>query len=130
VPSAPGHGRPPGELVLVACDDPAALASAAAALEAGLGTWTITASDGDGALRWLRSVLPAVVLLDLRRRGSEAREVCRRIKACPATAGVPVVVAGRADRCPADGLLPRPYGPRDLLRRVGAWIGPGPGPGR
>jgi DNA-binding response OmpR family regulator len=50
------------------------------------------AGDGEEALRQVEAVKPAIVLLDLIMPKLQGFEVLRRLKAAPATAGIPVVV--------------------------------------
>src|SRR5207302_247100 len=49
------------------------------------------ASNGDEALKLVRSFKPDIVLLDVMMPKLDGREVCRRIKGDPVTADIPVV---------------------------------------
>lgn len=53
---------------------------------------TLRASNGEEALAWIRARIPDLVLLDLMLPDVQGTELCRRIKAEPRTAGVPVVI--------------------------------------
>ncbi len=101
---------------------------------------------GDGArgLAALRKRPFDVVLLDLMLPGVDGLEVCRRIRAVPELAAVPVIMLTArgedVDRIVglelgADDYLPKPFNPRELLARIRAVrrrsAGPGPaGPAR
>eukprot|EP01032_Pedospumella_encystans_P000317 gene317-356_t len=50
-----------------------------------------TARSGDEAVAVCAATRPDVVLLDVRMPGIDGFEVCRRLKASPATAHVPVI---------------------------------------
>ena len=105
------------------------------------------AGDGERGLAALRQRRFDVVLLDLMLPGLDGLEVCRRIRAAPDLAGLPVVMlTARGDEVDrivglelgADDYLPKPFNPRELLARIRAVLrravfpgGPGPsGPGR
>jgi len=49
------------------------------------------ASDGPSALRMVKQGAPELVLLDIRMEGMDGYEVCRHLKADPATADIPVI---------------------------------------
>jgi putative two-component system response regulator len=56
------------------------------------GYQALTASDGASALQSVRHELPDLVLLDVNMPGLDGIEVCRRLKADPATRLIPVVL--------------------------------------
>lgn len=76
--------------VLVVDDVPESLAFLCEALD-GAGFTVLVATDGEQALERLARVEPDVVLLDACMPGMDGFEVCRRIKASPATTNLPVV---------------------------------------
>ena len=87
----------------------------------------LTASDGPTALAIAASELPDIVLLDVMMPGMDGFDVCRRLKADPATRHVPVVLVtaldGRADRVAgleagADDFLTKPIDDVMLFARV------------
>ncbi|MBF0539209.1 MAG: sigma 54-interacting transcriptional regulator [Nitrospirae bacterium] len=49
------------------------------------------ATDGVGALEVMSSVRPDIILLDIMMPGMDGYEVCRRLKAAPVTADIPVI---------------------------------------
>ncbi|WP_433933502.1 response regulator [Sorangium cellulosum] len=77
-------------LVLLVDDDPASLKLLSEAL-AGQPLTLAVAVDGEMALRQIRREAPDLVLLDAMMPGMDGFEVCRRLKADPATRDVPVL---------------------------------------
>ncbi|MGH2830322.1 MAG: response regulator [Actinomycetota bacterium] len=87
----------------------------------------LEAADGDEALARVRSILPDLVLLDVTMPGTNGFDVCRTLKADPATKGVVVVMLtalaedshrGKAEEAGADGYLVKPFSPLELMRTV------------
>ena len=85
------------------------------------------ASDGEQALEKVRAFDPDLVLLDVMMPKVDGREVCRRIKADPTTAHVPVIfLSARAqDMDVSSGLelgasayITKPFDPVELLDTV------------
>lgn len=83
-----------------------------------------TASDGDQALANVADAEPDLVVCDVSMPGTDGLEVCRRLKADPDTADLPVVLltarggtqdreAGVAAGC--DAYLTKPFSPLQLL---------------
>jgi phosphate regulon transcriptional regulator PhoB len=88
-----------------------------------------TASDGIDALAEVRSSHPDLVVLDLMLPGLGGLEVCRRLRAEPATASLPVIMltakADEVDRVVglelgADDYVVKPFSPKELVARVRA----------
>lgn len=77
-------------VVLVVDDAPTSLELLCDALE-GAGYTVLVATDGEGALERLDLVVPDAILLDAMMPGLSGFETCRRIKANPALAHVPVL---------------------------------------
>jgi DNA-binding response OmpR family regulator len=87
------------------------------------------AGDGERGLAALRAGRFDVLLLDLMLPGVDGLEICRRLRADPGLAGVPVVMlTARGDEVDrivglelgADDYLPKPFNPRELLARIRA----------
>jgi putative two-component system response regulator len=87
----------------------------------------VSASDGAAALDAVHEHMPDVILLDVTMPKMDGLEVCRRLKADPATRLTPVVlVTGQADlsdrirgiEAGADEFLSKPVHPHELRARV------------
>ncbi len=87
------------------------------------------AGDGERGLAALRTRRFDVVLLDVMLPGADGLEICRRIRAAPELAGIPVVMLTAkgedVDRIVglelgADDYLAKPFNPRELLARIRA----------
>jgi phosphate regulon transcriptional regulator PhoB len=88
-----------------------------------------TASDGPLALKEVRARPPDLVLLDLMLPGLSGLEVCRRLRAEPASAAVPIIIltakADEVDRVlglelGADDYVVKPFSPKELVARARA----------
>jgi len=115
-------------LVVLVDDDRASLDLLAAYLD-GSGTRVLRARDGVEALEQIRKVPPVAVVLDIKLPRLDGWQVLAELKADPATAAIPVVIASVVDDRPrglalgADEYLLKPIRRDELvdaLRRVGA----------
>jgi DNA-binding response OmpR family regulator len=86
-------------------------------------------ADGERGLAALRRGGFEVVLLDVMLPGMDGFEVCRRMRAAPGLAAMPVIMlTARGDdvdrivglELGADDYLPKPFNPRELLARIRA----------
>jgi two-component system phosphate regulon response regulator PhoB len=88
-----------------------------------------TAATGTAALREVRARTPDLLVLDLMLPELGGLEVCRRLRADPATAAVPIIMltakADEVDRVVglemgADDYVAKPFSPKELVARVRA----------
>ncbi len=124
----PGFPSPPEVTVLCVDDEPAVLEALGDALRF-KGYRVVFASDGRGALEALARERPQLILLDIRMPGPDGYAVCRRVKADPATRGIPVILltgvsdealTRRAFMAGADLALQKPVETAVVLRTVEA----------
>ena len=98
------------------------------------------AADGERGLQVVGEEQPVLVLLDLGLPGSlDGLEVCRRLRAAPRTAALPVIVLTARDdeidrvvglELGADDYVTKPFSPRELVARVKAVLRRTAGPTR
>ncbi|MGH7299255.1 MAG: response regulator [Candidatus Rokuibacteriota bacterium] len=88
-----------------------------------------TAATGGEALQEVKAHAPDLVVLDLMLPGMDGLEVCRRLRADPVTAALPIIMltakADEVDRVVglelgADDYLVKPFSPKELVARVRA----------
>ena len=88
-----------------------------------------TAANGPDAVREAKAHRPDLIVLDLMLPGLDGLEVCRRLRADPETAGVPIIMltakADEVDRVVglelgADDYVAKPFSPRELVARARA----------
>lgn len=88
-----------------------------------------TAATGTAALAEVRASPPDLVVLDLMLPDLDGREVCRRLRADPTTATLPLIMlTARADEVDrvvglelgADDYVTKPFSPKELVARVRA----------
>ena len=88
-----------------------------------------TAGSGAEALARVRAAAPDLVVLDLMLPEMTGLEVCRRLRADPTTAGVPIIMltakTDEVDRIVglemgADDYVAKPFSPKELVARVRA----------
>lgn len=87
----------------------------------------VTARDGAAALQKARDEVPSLIILDLMLPQMDGTEVCRRLKADPKTAHIPIIMltakAEEVDRVVglelgADDYVTKPFSPREVALRV------------
>jgi DNA-binding response OmpR family regulator len=99
------------------------------ALERGGHTQVDIAASGDAALRAVQAAAPDLLILDLSLPGVDGIDVCRALRAQPATATLPIIIltarSGELDRVAgldlgADDYVTKPFSLRELTARVRA----------
>lgn len=113
--------------VVLAVDDTPGNLVVLEALLAPLGYEVLTASSGAEGLRLVADRTPDVMLLDVMMPNMDGLEVCRRMKADPATALVPIVLVTSLDardyrlsglQAGADEFLSKPLDESELIVRL------------
>jgi signal transduction histidine kinase len=113
-------------VVLIVDDDPTAREALIAMLE-GKDYDLQVAKDGIQALQMLKTLQPDLILLDVMMPGMDGYEVCRRIRATPELAEVPILLLTALDdrdsrvrgiESGADDFLSKPADRRELAARV------------
>ncbi len=88
-------------------------------------------SSGADAVGHVRRTSPDLILLDVMLPGQSGADICRALRADPATAAIPVImVTARGDEIDrvaglelgADDDLTKPFSPQELVARVGALL--------
>ena len=112
--------------ILVADDEVDVLNLVSANLKAA-GFSVLKAETGSSALEQARHSLPALLILDLMLPGISGLDVCKALRADPATRGIPIIMltakAEEVDRIVglelgADDYITKPFSPRELVLRV------------
>ncbi|MEE8519710.1 MAG: response regulator [Gemmatimonadota bacterium] len=90
-------------------------------------SWDVTtAEDGASGIETVRAIKPNVVVVDLMMPGMDGYEVCRRLKAEPETAAIPLVMLtarttlddGQLEELDVAGVVFKPFDPDKLAERV------------
>lgn len=114
--------------ILLVEDDPDIRELVAYKLTRG-GFEVVEAADGFAALQAARTRPPDAVILDMGLPRLSGIEVCRELRAAPATAAVPIIMLTGAVRLQeleqayaagASDYLVKPFSPRELQRRLEA----------
>jgi CheY-like chemotaxis protein len=116
----------PGFRALIIDDDLDLLMLLRRTLEFTAGWEVHTASSGTAGLELAGRISPDVVLVDVMMPEMDGYDVCRRLKADPATSKVPVVlltarremVEERVASAGAVGVLYKPFQPTELARQI------------
>ncbi|GJD51250.1 Protein-glutamate methylesterase/protein-glutamine glutaminase [Methylobacterium crusticola] len=114
------------DVVLVVDDSPETLSVLTAAIES-TGATVLVAVAGEAALTLVQEVTPDIVLLDAMMPGLDGFETCRRLKALPGLADVPVIfmtglteTAHIVQGLEAGGVdyVTKPIAPGEILARI------------
>ena len=116
--------------VLIVEDDPDIAALVARYLDKA-GFTTARAASGRDALQAIARQPPDLLILDLMLPQVDGLEICRRVRASEATAGLPIIMlTARSDESDrivglelgADDYLAKPFSPGELVARVRALL--------
>jgi PAS domain S-box-containing protein len=114
-----------GRILVV--DDTSANLQLLTNLLTGQGYGVHPASDGELALRFVQSILPDLILLDIKMPGMDGFEVCRRLKADQRTASIPIIFISiledegdkvKGFQAGAVDYITKPLQPEEVLARV------------
>jgi DNA-binding response OmpR family regulator len=117
---------------VLVCDDEPYIVESVSYVVRRAGYEVLVAEDGDAALAAAQRERPDLVFLDIMMPGLPGDEVCRRLKADPATRGIYVVILTargqeederRAREMGADEFMTKPFSPRKLQARLQEILG-------
>lgn len=92
---------------------------------------TIEAEDGYEALRIVAESVPDIILLDIQMPGIDGFEICKRLKASPDTADVPIIfitgtdtpgLAGKCLKIGAVDFITKPFDLEEVKARIGTHL--------
>jgi DNA-binding response OmpR family regulator len=116
-----------GKKVLL-CDDESHILRAAEFKLSRAGYDVSTAANGLEAWEAIQADRPDILVTDLQMPEMDGLELSRRLRECPATHDLPILMltakgfeAGHlelAEKCGVLAVLPKPFSPRELLRYV------------
>lgn len=91
------------------------------------------AIHGAHALDVIRQERPDLIISDVMMPVLDGKELCRRLKADPATRSIPVILMSAAgshelDRVGADGYFSKPFRSHEVLDLVATWVSAHPRP--
>ena len=117
---------------VLVCDDEPYIVESVSYVVRRAGYEVLVAEDGDTALAAAQRERPDLVFLAIMMPGRPGDEVCRRLKADPATRGISVVILTargqeederRARELGADEFMTKPFSPRKLQARLQEILG-------
>ncbi len=121
-----GNNNSDTESILLVDDNPTNLQVLFQTLQ-GVGCKLLIAKNGNGALAIAGKALPDLILLDIMMPDIDGYEVCRQLKADPATAGIPVIflsALGETEdkvkglQLGAVDYITKPFQPDEVIARV------------
>src|SRR4030088_3705829 len=122
----------PERRTILVADDSSANRDRLSGQLSNLGFWTEAANNGEEAIRVAHKLKPDLILMDIEMPVMNGHEACKRLKADPATAEIPVLMMTGFDPRPerakmveagGDDLIVKPIALRDLQGRGGALFG-------
>jgi DNA-binding response OmpR family regulator len=117
--------------ILAVDDEPHILKLVSFSLRSG-GYDVLEASDGLAAIDIARAEQPDLVLLDVMMPALDGYEACRRLKADPQTAEIPVMMLTAKTQVTerqaghdagADGYVHKPFTPKELVAQIREFLG-------
>ncbi len=121
---------PKGKTILVVDDSPTVRKLISGKLEKA-GHAVVCAEDGVDGLAKIGEQIPDLVLLDITMPRMDGYEVCKQIRANPATASVPVVMISGKDgffdkvrgrMAGTSGYITKPFGPETLMKAIDTYL--------
>jgi putative two-component system response regulator len=121
----------PERRTILVADDSSANRDLLSGQLSNLGFWTEAANNGEEAIRVAHRLKPDLILMDVEMPVMNGHEACKRLKADPATAEIPVLMMTGFDPRPerakmveagGDDLIVKPIAMRDLQVRVRALL--------
>ncbi len=128
----PGDGR--SKVILVVDDDPTTI-DLVMRIGRGAGYSVFGASSGEECISILWQVTPRLIMLDVRMRGLDGFETCRRLRADHNIPNIPIAFltarktvadVKRGIAVGADDFIVKPFDAMQLVERVGFLISRGP----
>lgn len=95
------------------------------------------ATSGEEAVKLARTTAPRLIILDVKMRGIDGFETCRRLRRDPTQAGVPILLLTackteadlrQAKAAGATDFIVKPFDAERLAARVRHWLARGTGP--
>ena len=117
--------------ILAVDDEPHILKLVAFSLKSG-GYEVLEATDGLSAIQVACAEQPDLVLMDVMMPALDGYEACRRLKADPETADIPVIMLTAKTQAAeqktgmdagASGYITKPFTPKDLVAQVSEFLG-------
>jgi two-component system phosphate regulon response regulator PhoB len=125
----PAGAQSPRKKILIVEDEPDVIEMLKRQLDRSGVYSTVTATDGNSAIKKARGEAPALIVLDLMLPVMSGLEVCRVLKSDGATRTIPIIMltakAEEVDRIVglefgADDYVTKPFSPRELVLRIDA----------
>jgi CheY-like chemotaxis protein len=117
--------------ILAVDDEPHILKLVAFSLKSG-GYEVLEAADGLSAISIARAEQPDLILMDVMMPALDGYEACRRLKADPETAQIPVIMLTAktqaaehktGEAAGAEGYINKPFTPKDLVAQMREFLG-------
>jgi DNA-binding response OmpR family regulator len=119
------------KIKILSVDDNAQMAEILANLLAGSGYETVHFFDANGALEWLKTHTPELIISDMNMPGLSGAQFCKMLKSDPSTASIPLIMLTAVGdeinkvqslKTGADDYVIKPVSGNELLARVEALL--------